>query len=178
MIKKLLSYVKEYKLYAILTPLVMIGEVLMEVMIPLVMADIIDKGLEGGLGVGYVAQRGLLMVGMCLLSLLCGALGGAFGARASMGFAKNLRNALFAKVQDFSFGNVDHFSTSSLVTRLTTDVNHVQMSFMMLIRSAVRSPMMLIGAVIMAVRVNRSLAGIFLVAIPVLGLSLWLISSR
>jgi len=177
MIKKLLSYVKEYKIYAILTPLVMVGEVLMEVMIPLVMADIIDNGLTGGMGVWYVAKRGLLMVGMCLVSLACGALGGSFGAKASMGFAKNLRGALFAKVQDFSFGNVDHFSTSSLVTRLTTDVNHVQMSFMMLIRSAVRSPMMLIGAVIMAVRVKASLAGIFLVAIPVLGISLWLISS-
>jgi len=177
MIKKLASYVKEYKIYAFLTPLVMIGEVLMEVLIPFVMADMIDNGIESA-DVMYVATRGLLMAGMALLSLLCGALGGMFGSRAAMGFAKNLRNALFSKVQGFSFGNVDHFSTSSLITRLTTDVNHVQMSFMMLIRSAVRSPMMLIGAVIMAFRINARLAGIFLIAIPILGISFALISSN
>ncbi len=178
MIKKLLSYVKEYKVYAILTPVVMIGEVLMEVLIPLVTADIISGLQKGTADVEYIAKRGLLMVGMSLVSLVFGALGGALGSRAAMGFAKNLRSALFAKVQDFSFGNVDHFSTSSLVTRLTTDVNHVQMSFMMLIRSAVRSPMMLIGAVIMAVRINPTLAGIFLVAIPILAVSFVLISTN
>ncbi len=177
MIKKLLSYVKEYKIYAILTPVVMIGEVLMEVLIPLVTADIISGLQAGTADAAYVAQKGVLMVGMALLSLVFGALGGSFGSRAAMGFAKNLRSALFAKVQDFSFGNVDHFSTSSLITRLTTDVNHVQMSFMMIIRSAVRSPMMLIGAVIMAIRVNSRLASIFLVAIPILGISLFTIST-
>ncbi|MBR2615954.1 MAG: ABC transporter ATP-binding protein [Clostridia bacterium] len=177
MIKKLASYVKEYKIYAILTPLVMIGEVVMEVLIPFVMADIIDHGIAAG-DLGYVATRGLLMVSMALLSLVFGALGGMFGSRAAMGFAKNLRAALFEKVQSFSFGNVDHFSTSSLITRLTTDVNHVQMSFMMLIRSAVRSPMMLVGAVVMAIRVNARLAGIFLVAIPVLAVSFILISTN
>ena len=176
MIKKLASYVREYKIFAILTPLVMIGEVLMEVLIPFVMADIIDNGIESG-DLSYVISRGLLMVGMSFVSLAFGALGGAFGSRASMGFAKNLRSALFSKVQDFSFGNVDHFTTSSLVTRLTTDVNHVQMAFMMLIRSAVRSPMMLIGAVIMAVRINSRLAMIFLVAIPILAFAFYLISS-
>ncbi len=183
MIKKLASYVREYKIFAILTPVVMIGEVVMEILIPYLMADIVnrvnDLGSEmTGEDLQFVATRGLMMVGMSLISLLFGALGGAFGSRASMGFAKNLRSALFSKVQDFSFGNVDHFSTSSLITRLTTDVNHVQMSFMMLIRSAVRSPMMLIGAVIMAVKLNSRLAGIFLLAIPVLGISFWLISSN
>ena len=178
MIRKLLSYVKEYKIYAILTPVVMIGEVLMEVLIPLVTADIISGLQKGTADVAFVAKRGLLMVGMALVSLLFGALGGALGSKAAMGFAKNLRSALFAKVQDFSFGNVDHFSTSSLVTRLTTDVNHVQMSFMMLIRSAVRSPMMLIGAVVMAVRINSTLATIFLVAIPILAASFILISTN
>ena len=113
---------------------------------------------------------------MSVISLIFGALGGALGSRAAMGFAKNLRGALFSKVQDFSFGNVDHFSTSSLITRLTTDVNHVQMSFMMLIRSTFRSPMMLIGAVIMAVRVSPRLATVFLVAIPILAISIALIS--
>ncbi|MBE6712376.1 MAG: ABC transporter ATP-binding protein [Ruminococcaceae bacterium] len=176
MIKKLASYVKEYKIYAILTPIVMIGEVLMEILIPFVMADIIDKGIEGK-DLSYVISRGLLMVLMSFVSLAFGALGGMLGSKAAMGFAKNVRSALFAKVQDFSFGNVDHFSTSSLVTRLTTDVNHVQMAFLMLIRGAVRSPMMLIGAVIMAVRINARLATVFLVAIPILGLTFYLISS-
>ena len=177
MLKKLGAYVKEYKIYAVLTPLVMIGEVVMEVLIPLVMADMVDVGIRGEASVKYVAQRGILMIAMSLISLLCGALGGLLGSRASMGFAKNLRAALFERVQAFSFGNVDRFSTSSLITRLTTDVNHVQMSFMMLIRGAIRSPMMLIGAVIMAVRTNAKLAGIFLVAIPVLAISFILISS-
>ena len=146
MIKKLLPYVKEYKIFAILTPIVMIGEVVMEVLIPFVMADMIDNGIRMG-DAAYVAKRGVLMVAMSLVSLLFGALGGFLGSKASTGFAKNIREALFSKVQDFSFGNVDHFSTSSLITRLTTDINHVQMAFMMLIRGAVRSPMMLIGAV-------------------------------
>lgn len=176
MIKKLASYVREYKIFAILTPVVMIGEVLMEVFIPFVMADIIDRGIASG-DAKYVATRGLLMVGMACLSLVFGALGGFFGAKASSGFAKNIRGALFSKVQDFSFGNVDHFSTSSLITRLTTDVNHIQMAFMMLIRSAVRSPMMLIGAVVMAVRINAKLAGVFFVVIPILALAFWKISS-
>ena len=176
MIRTLLSHIKEYKIYAFLTPVVMIGEVVMEVLIPFVMADMIDNGIRTG-DLSYVVKKGLLMVLMSLVSLVFGALGGMLGSKAAMGFAKNLRTALFSKVQDFSFGNVDHFSTSSLITRVTTDVNHVQMAFMMLIRSAVRSPMMLIGAVIMAVRINAKLALIFLVAIPVLALAFWLISS-
>ncbi len=177
MIKKLASYIREYKIFAILTPLVMVGEVVMEVLIPFVMADMIDNGIQGGMGVAYVAQRGLIMVGMSLVSLLCGALGGTFGSRAAMGFAKNIRGVLFEKVQRFAFGNVDKFSTSSLITRLTTDVNHVQMAFMMLLRMAARSPMMLVGAVFMAFRINAKLACIFLAAIPILGISLYLVSS-
>jgi len=178
MIKKLASYVGEYKIYALLTPLVMIGEVVMEVLIPMVTADVISSLEKGTADAAYVAKRGALMVAMAVISLLFGALGGMFGSRASAGFAKNLRRALFSRVQDFSFGNVDRFSTGSLITRLTTDVNHVQMSFMMLIRSAVRSPMMLVGAVIMAVRVNAKLAMIFLVAIPLLAISFILISTK
>ncbi len=178
MIKKLLSYVREYKWYAILTPVVMIGEVIMEVLIPLVTADIISGLQNGTADVNYIVKKGLILVAMSVISLIFGALGGALGSRAAMGFAKNLRGALFDKVQDFSFGNVDHFSTSSLITRLTTDVNHVQMSFMMLIRAAFRSPMMLIGAVIMAIKVNPRLATVFLVAIPILALSFVLISSN
>ncbi|MGN0642172.1 MAG: ABC transporter ATP-binding protein [Huintestinicola sp.] len=177
MIKKLLSCVGEYKKYAILTPIVMIGEVLMEVLIPLVMAQIIDVGINGSGGVAYTVKMGIVMVVMAAISLCFGALGGTFGARASMGFAKNVRKKLFDKVQDFSFSNVDKFSTASLVTRLTTDVTNTQNAFMMLLRMAVRAPFMLICATIMAVSINAKLACVFLVAIPVLGICLYLIGS-
>lgn len=177
MLKKLAACIGECKKYAILTPIVMIGEVLMEVLIPIVMATILDDGVQGDAGIGYVVKMGVLMILMACFSLTCGALGGKFAAKAAAGFSKNLRAKLFGKVQDFSFANVDRFSTASLVTRLTTDVNNIQNAFMMLIRSAVRSPMMLIGATIMAFSVNSRLALIFLVAIPVLGIALYFIAS-
>ena len=147
MLKKLLACVGEYKKYAILTPIVMIGEVLMEVLIPLVMAKIVDVGIANG-DVAFTVKMGLIMVSMAIFSLCCGALGGKFAAKAGMGFAKNVRKKLFDKVQDFSFANVDKFSTASLVTRLTTDVTNVQNTFMMIIRMAVRAPFMLIFALI------------------------------
>lgn len=177
MVKKLLSCVGEYKKYAILTPVVMIGEVLMEVLIPLVMAKIVDVGI-GNSDVSYTIKMGLLMVCMALISLGCGSLGGRFAAVAGMGFAKNVRKKLFDKVQDFSFANVDKFSTASLVTRLTTDVTNVQNTFMMIIRMAVRSPFMLIFALIMAIAINAKLAVVFLVAIPILGIAVGLITTR
>ncbi|MFR7724219.1 MAG: ABC transporter transmembrane domain-containing protein, partial [Clostridia bacterium] len=141
MLKKLLACVGEYKKYTILTPVVMIGEVLMEVLIPLVMAKIVDVGIANG-DVAFTVKMGLIMVSMAIFSLCCGALGGKFAAKAGMGFAKNVRKKLFDKVQDFSFANVDKFSTASLVTRLTTDVTNVQNTFMMIIRMAVRAPFM------------------------------------
>lgn len=175
MYKNLLSCVGEYKKYAFLTPLVMIGEVLMEILIPIVMAQIIDVGILGDGGISYIAKMGLLMIGMALVSLCFGALGGRFAAKVSMGFAKNLRKKLFDKVQDFSFSNVDKFSTPSLVTRLTTDVTNTQNAFMMLIRTAVRAPIMLIGATAMAIVINVKLSVVFLIAIPILGVCLFLI---
>lgn len=175
MIKKMAACIGEYKKYAILTPIVMIGEVIMEISIPFVMAQIIDKGIKGDGGIRYTVLMGLLMVLMALVSLCFGALGGRLGAIAGMGFAKNVRKRLFDKVQDFSFANVDRFSTASLVTRLTTDVTNTQNAFMMLIRMAARSPIMLIGATAMAISINPKLAIIFLIAIPVLGLSLFFI---
>lgn len=178
MIKKLLSCVGEYKKYAILTPIVMIGEVVMEVLIPLVMAKIIDVGIQGDGGISYTVRMGCLMIGMALLSLSFGALGGKLGAKAAMGFGKNVRAKLFYKVQDFSFANMDKFSTASLVTRLTTDVTNTQNAFMMMIRMAVRAPIMLISALILACLINARLAVVFLVAIPILGISLYLIASR
>ncbi len=178
MIKKLVACIGEYKKYAILTAVVMVGEVLMEVLIPFVMADIIDIGILGNGGIAYIIKRGILMIAMALLSLSFGALGGRYAAIASMGFAKNLRKKLFDKVQDFSFSNVDKFSTPSLVTRLTTDVTNTQNAFMMLIRTAVRSPLMLIGATVMAVTINAELSAVFLVAVPLLAIALYIIMTK
>ncbi|MBQ7782770.1 MAG: ABC transporter ATP-binding protein [Oscillospiraceae bacterium] len=177
MIKKLLSCVGEYKKYAIATPIVMLGEVLMEVLIPLIMAKIVDIGI-GESNTSYTVKMGLIMAAMAVASLTFGALGGKFAAKAGMGFAKNVRKKLFDKVQDFSFANVDKFSTSSLVTRLTTDVTNVQNTFMMILRMAVRSPFMLIFALIMAISINPQLAMVFLVAIPVLGTAVFFITAK
>ncbi|MBP0956033.1 MAG: ABC transporter ATP-binding protein [Oscillospiraceae bacterium] len=176
MLKKLLSCVKEYKKYAILTPIVMLGEVIMEVLIPLVMACIVDYGI-GKSDISYTVKMGLLMALMAIFSLACGALGGKFAAMAGMGFAKNVRKKLFDKVQDFSFANVDKFSTASLVTRLTTDVTNVQNTFMMIIRMAIRAPFMFLFALIMAISINAKLATVFLIAIPVLGIGMAIITS-
>lgn len=178
MIKKLSSCIRGYGIYTLLTPLVMIGEVGMEVLIPFVMSKIVDVGIRGDGGTEYTVKMGILMVCMAVVSLMFGSLGAYFGAKASMGFAKNLRNKLFNKVQDFSFKNVDKFSTASLVTRLTTDVNMVQNSFMMLIKMAFRAPVMLIGALIMAIKVKPDLSLVFLVSVPILALSMVLIMTN
>ncbi|MDD2968470.1 MAG: ABC transporter ATP-binding protein [Lachnospiraceae bacterium] len=176
MVKKLAGCLGEYKKFAILTPLIMVGEVVMEVLIPFVMAQIIDKGIQGNGGIEYTIKMGLLMIFMALVSLCFGALGGTFAARAGMGFAKNIRERLFNKVQDFSFSNIDKFSTASLVTRLTTDVTNTQNAFMMLIRMGVRAPFMLIGALLMSFSINSKLSTVFLFAVPILAIALILIS--
>ena len=168
MYKAVLSHVGKYIKQAVLCPVTIIGEVLMEVLIPAVMALIIDNGIKKG-DIGYVAKMGGLMVLMSIFSLCFGALAARFSAVAAMGFAKNLRSSLFHKVQDFSFSNVDKFSTASLTTRLTTDVTNIQNAFMMFVRMAFRSPIMLICATFMAIRQNAKLAIVFLFAIPVLG---------
>lgn len=177
MLKKLLSYVGRYKKEAILAPVTILGEVAMEVLIPYVMASIIDKGIRAG-DIKHVAVMGALMVLMALFSLFFGAVAGRFSAVAAVGFAKNLRGELFKKVQSFSFANVDKFSTASLTTRLTTDVSNIQMAFMMFIRTAVRAPMMMIFALIMAVTTNAKLSLVFLCAIPVLGAAVGLIMTK
>lgn len=177
MYKRILSCVGEYKKYAILTPVTIIGEVLMELLIPTIMAMIIDKGIKNG-DIGYVAKMGGIMIAMSLLSLAFGALAGRFAAVAGMGFSKNLRAKLFEKVQSFSFSNVDKFSSSSLITRLTTDVTNTQNAFMMVIRMAIRSPIMFIGAIIMAVRINGELSLVLLIVLPLLALALVLIISK
>lgn len=164
----------KYKLYSLLTPVTMIGEVVMEVIIPLLMAEIIDTGIASG-DLAYVLRVGGTMVALALVSLCFGTLGARFGAVASLGFARNLRRQLFRKVQDFSFGNVDHFSTSSLVTRLTTDVTNVQNTYQMLIRICFRAPIMLVSGTVMACTINLRLSTVFFVAIPFLALILGII---
>lgn len=178
MFKKLLPSIGKYKIYAILTPIMMMGEVAMEILIPSIMATIINEGIKGGKGVGYIAKMGAIMAAMSLLSLISGSLGAYFGSKASMGFAKNLRGRLFSKIQSFSFANVDKFSTASLVTRLTNDITNTQLAFMMLIRMAFRSPVMLVGAFIMAVRVKPDLSMVFLISVPLLALALILIMTK
>ena len=167
MIKKLAKFLEGYGVQAILTPLLIVGEVGIEVSIPFVIAMLIDDGIMGN-NIPFVLEMGALMLGLAFCSLLCGAFAGRTAAVASVGFAKNLRNALFNRVQDFSFSNIDKFSTPSLITRLTTDVNNVQMSVMMILRTLVRSPVMLICATAFAIGINWKLALIFLVAMPIL----------
>ena len=177
MVKKLASCIGEYRKYAIATPIIMLGEAIMEILIPLIMANMIDYGIQNK-DIGYTVRMGVLMILCTLFSLACGAGGGVCAAHAAMGFAKNLRAKLFRKVQTFSFANIDKFSTASLVTRLTTDVTYTQNAFQMAIRMAVRAPAMMIGAAIMAIRINPTLSTVFIVVIPVLAVCLFLIMSN
>ncbi len=166
---------KRYKIYSLLCPLTMVGEVVLETVIPLMMARIIDVGIANG-NFFYVLRVGILMIAMSLVSLAFGAFGAKFAAVASLGFSRNVRRRLFAKVQDFSFGNVDRFSTSSLVTRLTTDVTNIQNTYQMIIRICIRTPFMLINGTILAMMINRRLSMVFLFAIPVLVVALTVIA--
>ena len=177
MLKKLASYVKEYKKDAILTPIFVVLEVVMEVIIPLLMAKIIDVGIQNG-DVHYILEMGALLIVSAILSLTFGMLSGRFAAKASAGYAKNLRKAMFHKVQDYSFENIDKFSTSSLVTRMTTDVTNVQMAFQMIIRILVRGPIMMIFALLMVMSISMKLSAVFFVAIPVLGAILFYIAIK
>lgn len=167
MIKKLLSCVREYKLPSILSPLTVSMEVLIEVLIPYLMADLIDYGINKG-DMPYILKMGLFLFLCALVSLMFGVLSGRFAAKASAGFAKNLRHDMFHAVQDFSFANIDKFSTASIITRLTTDVTQVQNAYQMIIRIAVRSPLMFAMSLIMALRVNAKVSMVFLIAVPIL----------
>lgn len=177
MIKKLAKSIREYKKESILTPIFVSLEVVMEVIIPLLMANLIDKGMYAG-NMKEVLKIGLELVGAAMLSLIFGVLSGSVAAKASAGFAKNLRKDLYYKVQDFSFSNIDKFSTASIITRLTTDVTYVQMAFQMIIRIAVRTPLMLVFSLIMAFGINKELSLIFLILIPIVGVALGLISTK
>ena len=167
MIKKLSKSIREYKTTALLTPLYMIGEVAMEVLIPTLMALIIDDGVYNS-DISYIVKLSILIVVAAILSMAFGIMGAKSGSKASCGFAKNLRHDLFHHIQDFSFKNIDSFSTSSLITRLTTDVQNVQQAFQMIIRICFRAPIMFIFAIIMVVHNGGTLVAVFAVAIPVL----------
>ena len=167
MIKTLAKHIKEYKIPSILAPLFIILEVIMEILIPLVMSKIIDYGVEKA-DIAYVVRMGALMLVMALLSLTFGALSGKYAAKASTGFAKNLRMAMFSNIQNFSFTNIDKYSTAGLITRLTTDVSSVQNAYQQIIRTFVRSPIMLVSALCMVIYINRKLSVIYLVAAIVL----------
>ncbi len=173
MLRILMSKIGEYKKETILTPLFMVGEVALETIIPTVMAMLIDE--MTGESMAPVFKYGLILLVLAGLSLICGASSARYSAKASTGFAKNLRRDLFYKVQEFSFEDIDQFSSSSLVTRLTNDVSHIQMAFGMLIRMAVRTPLMLIFSVIMAFRINGRMALIFFAILPVLAIGLLVI---
>ena len=174
MIRKLSSYIGEFKKNSIITPIFMVLECICEVIIPLLMAMIIDNGLNNS-DMGYVAKIGILMLVVAMLSLLCGALGAKFAANASAGYARNLRRAMFENIQDFSFENIDKYSTAGLVTRLTTDITNVQNAYQMILRMLVRAPIMLISAMLMSVLINPSLSLVFFGAVIFLGLILALI---
>ena len=171
MIKQLLKSVREFKKDALLTPLFVVLEVVMEVVIPLVMAMLIDKGIDGQ-DMGAIWKYGIILVACAMLALVFGAAAGTFAARASTGFARNLRHDMYYNVQNFSFSNIDKFSTGSIVTRLTTDVTNVQNAFQMCTRIAVRCPVMLVFALIMAAKINSRMALVFLAVAPVLAIGL------
>ena len=171
MLKNVLKSVGEYKKETILSPITVALEVLLEVLIPYFMAVLIDKGINTG-DMTEIIKYGMLLVVLAMAALAFGALSGHYAAVASAGFAKNLRKRMFYKVQDFSFLNIDHFSTSSLVTRMTTDITNVQNAYQMIIRVAVRAPIMLVMAFFMAFKVNSELATIYLWVIPILGIAL------
>lgn len=174
MINRLSQSIREYKKDSILAPIYVSLEVLLEVVIPILMASLIDYGIDAG-NLNYVIKMGVMLLVFAAISLLTGALAGRSAAIASSGFAKNLRKDMYYNVQNFSFSNIDKFSTASIVTRLTTDVTNVQNAFQMIIRMAFRAPIMLTFAMIAAFRIHAQLSLIFLVAVPVLGIGLYII---
>lgn len=177
MIRKLAKSLREYKKPSILTPLIIAVEVLLEVAIPFTVSFLIDFGVKQG-NMGEILKYGAILVTLALCSLTLGILAGRFSAIASAGFAKNLRRDMFYKVQQFSFYNIDKFSSASIVTRLTTDVSNIQNSFQMMIRLMVRSPLMIAFSLVMAFRINAQLSLIFLFTVPVLGVGLYLIMTK
>ena len=174
MIKTLAAHIGEYKKASIITPVFMILEVVFETLIPFLMASIIDDGVEAG-NMYHIYMVGAFMIGAALCGLYSGVMGGKYGARASTGFARNLRQAMFDNIQTFSFASLDKFSTAGLVTRLTTDVTNMQMAYQMTLRMCFRAPVSMICAMAMAFMINARLASVYLVAVVLLGIVLALI---
>ncbi|QIB68547.1 ABC transporter ATP-binding protein [Aminipila butyrica] len=177
MIKKLLSCIGQYKKDSLLAPAYVALEVIMEVIVPLLMASLIDYGIDGG-SMSYIIKMGVALLIAAFISLIFGALAGRSAAVASSGFARNLRQRMYYNVQNFSFSNIDKFSTASIITRLTTDVTNVQNSYQMIIRMAIRAPIMLVFSLGVSFHIDAQLSLIFLGSIPILGLGLWLIISN
>lgn len=177
MIKTLAKSIRENKLPSILTLIFIMGEVLIEAFIPRITAGLVNN-IETGADMSEVLKSGLLLIALALVSLGCGSIAALTCAKASAGFARNLRHDMFERIQRFSFSNIDKFSSTSLVTRLTTDITHVQMSYMMIIRTAIRSPMLLVFSVVMAYTMGGALATSFVVVIPVLICGLWFVSQK
>lgn len=177
MIKKLAAYIGEFKKDTVLSPVSVTLEVILEVLLPVLMASVIDNGVEAG-NMGYVIKMGAVMLAVAMLSLLAGTMSGIFAARASMGFGRNLRKAMYDNIQDFAFRNIDRFSTAGLVTRMTTDVTNVQNAFQMLIRMFVRAPIMMISALFMCISISPRLSMIFLAALVFLGCVVGFIVTR
>lgn len=177
MIKRLSKSIREYKKVSIITPILMIGEVLMEAVIPYILAMLVNE-IQAGCELKTIAKYGAVLVALACVSLCCGGVAGYTASKASTGFAKNLRHDLYSSVQAFSFGNIDKFSSSSLVTRMTTDVGNVQMSYMMIIRIAVRAPLTFLFSVIMAYVMGGKLSTLFVVVVPILLFGLILIGRK
>ena len=174
MLRTLLGCIREYKKVSILTPIFITVEVIMETLMVFVIKDLINL-MESG-NVNEIWKYGLILISLALVSLFCGIANGITGAKASAGFASNVRHDAFHKIQDFSFENIDSFQTSSLVTRLTTDVNNIQMAYQMILRIAIRCPLMIIFSIIMAFSINSELAWVFVIAMPILGFALFAIA--
>lgn len=177
MVKTILGQVKEFKKDSLVTPACMVLEVIMEMLIPLLMAAIIDNGVEKG-DMAYIYKTGAVMMALALFGLLAGMLGAKYGASAATGLAKNLRAAMFNNIQSFSFANIDKFSTAGLVTRLTTDVTNIQNAYQMILRMCVRAPISMVTAMAMAFFINAKLASIYLIAVICLGFCLFLIMGK
>jgi len=177
MIKTLAKSIREFKRPSIVTFFLMVGEVIIECIIPFVTANLVNQ-IKAGVEIKTIIYTGLILAVMAIISLCCGALAGVTSAKASAGFARNLRHDIFGRIQNYSFENIDRFSSSSLVTRLTTDITHVQMSYMMIIRTAVRSPLMFVFSIIMAYIMGGRLATTFVIVVPVLAIGLYLIARK
>lgn len=177
MIRKLLGSVREYATPSIVTPFLMVGEVVMECLIPFITAKLVNE-IKAGCEFSVILKYGIILVIMACVSLAFGATAGVIGSKASCGFAKNLRKDMYYKIQSFSFENIDKFSASSLVTRLTTDVSNVQMAYMMIIRVAIRSPLMFIFAIVMAIIMGGWLALLFVIVVPILGAGLFFVARK